>query len=198
MQRYRHDPSKNFVGFVVGEVEYAVPIACVKEIANPLPLVSLPHAPRAVVGVADYRGDVVAVVDLRTRFGLPPSEVTRKTKWIVVDVGASLLQEMEGPGPSSRLIALVVDAVTEVFGRAGTKLRAAPALGAGEDVRGIAGVTTHSGAEHGRTKGYAESGLVFVLDTTRLRDLADAVASQGEGSGQAAWAPSLPPASRTT
>ena len=53
MQRHRHDPSKNLVGFVVGNVEYAVAIARVKEIGNPLPIVSLPHAPRPVVGVAD-------------------------------------------------------------------------------------------------------------------------------------------------
>jgi purine-binding chemotaxis protein CheW len=193
-QRYRHDPSKNFVGFVVGEVEYAVAIASVREIANPLPLVSLPHAPRAVVGVADYRGDVVAVVDLRTRFGLPPAEVTRKTKWIVVDVGATVRPGTEGSSPAP-LVALVVDAVTEVFGRAGTKLRPAPSLGAGEDVRGIAGVTTHWGVDHTRTGVGSESGMVFVLDTTRLRDLADAVATHGEGSAQAARPLSLPPAS---
>src|SRR4029077_11454831 len=103
-------------------------------IANPLPLVSLPHAPRSVIGVADYRGEVVAVVDLRARFGLAPAEVTRKTKWIVVDVGPGAPLETAESSPAGRL-ALVVDAVTEVFGRAGTKLRPAPTLGGGEDVR---------------------------------------------------------------
>jgi purine-binding chemotaxis protein CheW len=148
--RHRHD-SKSLVGFVVGEVQYAVPIARVVEIANPLAIVPLPHAPRAVCGVADYRGDVVAVVDLRVRFGLESAEVTRRTKWIVVDVG-------------DRLAALIVDAVTEVFGTGGAELRPAPSLGGGDDVRGIAGVTTHGG------------GLVFVLDTARLRELTEAAA----------------------
>ncbi len=150
MPRQRHDPSKDFVGFVVGDVEYAVAIACVKEIANPLEIVVLPHAPRPVVGVADYRGDVLPVIDLRLRFGLPQAELTRRTKWIVVDV-------------VGRLAALVVDAVTEVFGTAGAELRPAPPL-AGEDIRGIAGVS-----HHGR-------GLVFVLDPTRLRDLTEPLA----------------------
>ena len=198
VQRYRHDPSKNFVGFVVGDVEYAVPIACVREIANPLALVSLPHAPRSVVGVADYRGDVVAVVDLRMRFGLPPAEVTRKTKWIVVDVDAGAPAESDRTGGAARLVALVVDAVTEVFGRAGTKLRPAPALGAGEDIRGIAGVTTHAGGDPGRAKGSSESGLVFVLDTTRLRDLADVLAMQGDEALPSAQHRSLPPVSPAT
>lgn len=153
-RRQRHDPSKNLVGFVVGDVRYAVPIAAVKEIANPLEVVALPHAPHAVAGVADYRGVVVPVVDLRTRFGLTAAPNTRKTKWLVVDVGG-------------RSIALIVDAVTDVFGTGGAELRPAPSLGGGDDVRGIAGVTTH-----GRE-------LVFVLDTSKLRDVTEPLARAG-------------------
>jgi|SRR5580704_1139265 purine-binding chemotaxis protein CheW len=162
LHRHRHDPSKNLVGFVVGDVEYAVAIARVKEIANPLVVVALPHPPRSVVGVADYRGEVVPVVDLRTRFGLPEAPPTRRTKWIVVDV-------------SGRVVALVVDGVTEVFGTGGAELRPAPSLGGGDDQRGIAGVAKHAG------------GLVFVLDTSRLRDLTESLAAAGK------IGPSAPP-----
>ena len=69
-QRQRHDPSKNLVGFIVGDVHYAVSIHRVREIANPLTLVALPKAPSSVTGVADYRGEVVPVIDMRVRFGL--------------------------------------------------------------------------------------------------------------------------------
>lgn len=152
--RHRHDPLKNLVGFLVGDVHYAVPISRVREIANPLDVVALPHAPKAVCGVADYRGDVVPVVDMRVRFGLPAHERTRRTKWIVIDLG-------------ERLAALVVDGVTEVFGTGGQDLRPAPGLGGGEDMRGISGVTNHLGK------------LVFVLETTRLRDLTEAMVASG-------------------
>jgi purine-binding chemotaxis protein CheW len=179
MQRYRHDPSKNLVGFVVGDVEYAVAIGRVKEIANPMPVVPMPHAPRAVVGVAHYRGEVVSVVDLRIRFGLAPSSTTRKTKWIIVDVGAErgedgsvvlagLSRAPEPTASAAWMVALVVDAVTDVFGTGNTELRPAPALGGGDDARGIAGVTTHA------------DGLVFVLDTAKLRQLADPLGRAGE------------------
>jgi purine-binding chemotaxis protein CheW len=164
--RHRHDPSKSLVGCIVGDVHYAVPIARVKEIANALEIVPLPHAPREIVGVADYRGEVVPVIDLRTRFGLPLADRTRKSKWIVVDV-------------AGRPAALVVDAVTDVFGTGGTELRPTPLLGAGDDLRGIAGVTNHGGV------------LVFVLDTSRLRDLTEPLAAQGR-LGPAATAPGLP------
>jgi purine-binding chemotaxis protein CheW len=164
--RYRHDPSKNLVGFSLSDVQYAVPIARVKEIANPILVVALPHAPPAVVGVSDYRDDVVPVVDLRARFGLPSVEATRKTKWIIVDV-------------SGRLAALVVDAVTGVFGTGGVDLRPPPSV-AGEDKRGIAGVTNHNGA------------LVFVLDTSWMRDVTDPLAAAGRLS-QSAPEPIGPP-----
>jgi purine-binding chemotaxis protein CheW len=152
--RVRHDPSKSLVGFVVGEVHYAVAIQRVREIANPLTLVALPKAPPAVSGVADYRGEVVPVIDLRARFGLPTSPPTRRTKWIVVEVEA-------------RFVALVVDAVTEVFGTGGAELRPAPALGSGDDLRGITGVTNHLGT------------LTFVLDTSRFGELTEPLVASG-------------------
>jgi len=151
-QKNRHDPTKNLVGFVVGDVEYAITIGGVREISNPLDIVALPRAPAGICGVADFRGEVVPVIDMRARFGLPAAPPTRRTKWIIVDLG----------GKTS---ALVVDAVTDVFG--GLDIKPSPALGGGEELRGIVGVTKHQGA------------LVFVLDVRRLRDLTDALASAG-------------------
>jgi len=149
--RHRHDPSKNLVGFLVGDVQYAVPIALVREITNPIDVVALPHAPPAVVGVAYYRGQVIPVVDVRVRFDLPPAPTTRKTKWIVLVA-------------ADRLLALVVDAVTDVFGTADTQLAPPPPLGGGETRRGIAGVASYDGR------------MVFVLDPSRFEDEARALA----------------------
>jgi purine-binding chemotaxis protein CheW len=162
--RHRHDPSKNLVGFLIGDVSYAVPIAIVREISNPLEIVALPHAPPSIVGVAHYRGEIIPVLDVRLRFGLPASETTRKTKWI-------MLMSVD------RLVALVVDAVTDVFGTAGAELSPAPPLGGGEDLRGIAGVTAHDGR------------MVFVLDSTRFKDVAAAAARLGQGAEHGAQLP---------
>lgn len=178
MPRQRHDPTKNLVGFLVGDVAYAVRIEGVREIVNPLDVVELPRAPKEVRGVASFRGDVVPVVDLRTRFGLPNAESTRRSKWIVVDVNRGApasTSAQHGPassGSGGRFIALVVDSVTEVFGTGGEPIKPAPPLGAGDDLRGIEGVATHS------------YGLVFVLDVRVFGPLADA-ALQGAASGGA-------------
>jgi purine-binding chemotaxis protein CheW len=147
MERQRRkDPSKNLVECVLGEVRYAVAIGAVREIVNPLPTVELASAPAWIIGVADYRDEVVPVIDLRVRFGLAKSVATPRTKWIVVRRG-------------DISFALVVDAVTEVF-RSGD-VKPAPALQEGADVRALEGVTSHDGD------------MVFILDIGRLAELVD-------------------------
>jgi len=139
MTRQRGDRSKNLVGFLVGDVRYAVDIQRVREIINPLPIVELPHAPRSVLGVADHRGEVVPVVDLRQRFGLASAQETRRTKWVVVSGEA-------------HAVGLVVDAVTDVFGTGAESERTVPTMGAADSVRGIGAVHVHEGK------------MVFVID----------------------------------
>jgi purine-binding chemotaxis protein CheW len=141
--KQRPDPRKSLVGCVVGDVAYAVPIVHVQEIVAPLELTELPHSPDVVAGVADHRGHVIPIVDLRARFKLPRSTDRRRVKWILVRV-------------DDRTFGLAVDRVTDVFGTGGVEIRPAPSLGGGEDARGIVGVTSYDGT------------LVFVLDVSRL------------------------------
>ncbi|HEV8547969.1 MAG TPA: chemotaxis protein CheW [Polyangiaceae bacterium] len=149
--KQRPDPRKSLVGFVVGDVAYAVPIAQVQEIVAPLGLTELPHAPAAVAGVADHRGQVIPIVDLRARFKLPPLPDRRRAKWILLR-------------SDDRTFGLAVDRVTDVFGTGGVEIRPAPPLGGGEESRGIVGVTSYEGA------------LVFVLDVDRLDALVSSIA----------------------
>ena len=144
----RPDPNKSLVGFMVGGVSYAVPIGVVKEIVNPLVLTALPHLSQAVAGVADHRGDVIVIVDLRARFGLGPSPDQSRSKWVLLAV-------------ANRIVGLIVDRVTDVFGTGRDHVRSAPALGGGEDTRGIVGVVSHGGV------------LTFVLDVGRFEAITD-------------------------
>jgi purine-binding chemotaxis protein CheW len=99
--------------FCIAGEDYAVDIMRVREIINPLPLTPVPRAPAFVEGVIRLRSEVIPVVDVRKRFGLPAAPPTRKTKFIVVRIGG-------------RRIALVVDEVTEVVRLERSQIRPAP------------------------------------------------------------------------
>lgn len=141
--RRRGNQNKSLVGFLIADVHYAIDIARVREIINPLPMVPLMHVPPSVLGVADHRGEVLPVVDVRQRFGLPPLDDPRRTKWIIVN------QE-------PHLVGLVVDGVTDVFGPSEPEQRGVPRLGVGDRERGVTAVFAYAGA------------LVFVIDVDLL------------------------------
>lgn len=135
------NPQKSLVGFRLGDVNYAVDISKVVQIVNPLPLDQLPRLPEHVLGVTEFRGDIVPVIDLRGSFGFPGSSA--KPKWIVARTPRGL-------------VALVVDAVTEVFGTRGADLKPPPELGAFSDRKALIGMTTQSGVR------------TFVIDVEKL------------------------------
>jgi len=151
------DAAKSLVGFEVGGVHYAIDIERVRAIVNPLETTGLPHTPAEIAGVADYREEVVTVVDLRVRFGVGVTHDPRKNKVI-------LLRGPDQPKGPGRTVGLLVDGVTDVFGRVGS-LRPAPDVGGDAPVRGILGVTVHAGR------------MTFVLDSGRLAAVAEEHAS---------------------
>ena len=87
--------------FRVGEEEYVLDIRRIREIIHPLPVTAVPRAPAWVEGVVDLRGEVLPLIDVRKRLGLPPRSSNRRAKILVVNV-------------AGRFIALLVDAVSEV------------------------------------------------------------------------------------
>ncbi len=159
----RSEGDKRLVGFVVGDVHYALDIAHVREIVNPSPTSAVPQMPGAVVGVADHRGEVVPIVDARWHFGLPRVAASRGTKWILLRAGEELL-------------GLVVDRVTDVFGSTSPPREPPAALG-DPKTRGVAWVAARDGE------------LVFVLDAEKLAQLVVGVAPPRERSPSEAPAP---------
>src|SRR5574341_1282547 len=104
--------------FRVGGEDYAVDIMRVREIISPLPVTPVPRAPAFIEGVIRLRAEVIPVVDVRKRFGLPATPPTRKTKYVVVRIGG-------------RRLALVVDEVTEVVRLQRSEIRPAPTFAGG-------------------------------------------------------------------
>ena len=118
---------RQFLTFLLEEVEYGLEILRVQEIKGYSKITPLPNTPREVKGVMNLRGSVVPIIDLRIRFGLCEAEYTRFTVIIVVTVGA-------------KIVGLVVDAVSDVLNVGAKEMVPTPDLGAGVDTSFMTGI----------------------------------------------------------
>jgi purine-binding chemotaxis protein CheW len=74
------------VGFIVGEEEFAVPILSIQEIIKPIEWTSVPFTPDYVLGVFNLRGNVLPLIDLRIKFGVPANDIDENTRFIVMKI----------------------------------------------------------------------------------------------------------------
>ena len=63
-----------YLTFRLGQEYYSLPVLKVREIMRLCPITAVPRMPSYLRGVINLRGKIVAVVDLRSRFQLPPQE----------------------------------------------------------------------------------------------------------------------------
>ncbi len=107
--------SDQFLTFTIQDEEYGIEILRVQEIKGFSRIRPIPNAPHYIKGVINLRGTVVPVLDLRARFGMPETEYNQFSVIIVVSVG-------------SKVVGLVVDAVSDVLNIAKEQVEETPEL----------------------------------------------------------------------
>lgn len=82
-----------FVVFQLGEEEYAVHAACVKEIdrMDEISINVVPTVPNYIEGIINLRGDVVPVIDPKKKFGLEMTHAGKKQRIIILNMQNYLL-----------------------------------------------------------------------------------------------------------
>jgi purine-binding chemotaxis protein CheW len=88
----------------LGDDPYALPVERVREIVRLRSITPIPRVPEAVRGVLSLRGEIVQVIDLRRRLGLPPDTRENPRRRIVV-LG----------GEDGQMTGVLVDRVSEVL-----------------------------------------------------------------------------------
>ncbi len=131
------------VSFALGGEEYGVDIAQVQEINRMVPITHVPRAPRFMEGVINLRGQLIPIIDLRTRFGMPRAEHSKTTRIVVTEIG-------------TKRVGMVVDSVSEVLRIPVEQIEDAPDI--------IAGVET----EYIRGVGKMGDRLIIMLDLARV------------------------------
>lgn len=94
--------SSQVVSFRLGEEEYGVDIMTVQEIILLGCITQVPEVPDHVLGVINLRGNVIPILNLRRRFGMPDQEPEDQTRIVVMNL-------------NGRTVGVVVDAVSEVL-----------------------------------------------------------------------------------
>jgi two-component system, chemotaxis family, chemotaxis protein CheV len=85
---------EKFVAFWLENSLYCIPANNVLEVVHPLPVAPLPNSPAVISGIAAFRGDVVAVVDIRKAMGLAESVggAGAKAKHVILRANANETQ----------------------------------------------------------------------------------------------------------
>lgn len=74
----------NIVAFTLGAERYGIEMEWIREVVRFTDLTPVPGAPAFVTGVINYRGEIVAVVDLRELFGIKARGLVDMLNVIVV------------------------------------------------------------------------------------------------------------------
>ena len=109
-----------YLTFALANEEYGLEILKVREIIGYMDITAVPQTPAHVKGVINLRGQVIPVIDLRTKFGMDTADVTEETCIIVVEITH---------GDHKFSTGIVVDHVQEVLDIAGEDIEQAPRFG---------------------------------------------------------------------
>ncbi len=131
------------ISFMVGEEEFGLDILRVREVIRVREITRLPGTPTFVEGIINLRGDVIPIIDLRDKFGLPAVERTAQTRVIVVDA-------------DGRLVGMIVDAASQVVRIPADQIDPPPPI--------VGGLS----AEYVRGVGKMEDRLLILLDIDRI------------------------------
>lgn len=103
-----------FITFTVGAEEYGVDVMSIREITGWQAPTEMPDAPTWVRGVVDIRGEIIPILDLRSRFGGGLTQAGPRQVVIVVTCGG-------------RPIGLLADAVADIVDVDDQAVRSVPA-----------------------------------------------------------------------
>jgi purine-binding chemotaxis protein CheW len=141
---------REYLSFVLGDAQYCIDILKVQEIRTYEAPTRIANTPAFIKGVMNLRGNIVPIIDLRVKFGLPEQRYDTQTVVIVLNIG-------------KRTIGVVVDGVSDVISVPASEIKPPPELGGALDTQYLQGLATVNGQ------------MMIVIDIERLmtsRDMA--------------------------
>jgi purine-binding chemotaxis protein CheW len=157
-----------YLTFQLDEEVFAFDIAKVREVLDFTDVTRVPKTPEFMRGVINLRGNVVPVVDMRLKFGMPATPKTVNTCVIIVEVTVD---------DEALVLGAMADSVQEVLDLDQNQIEPAPRIGSRLNTEFIRGMGKH-GEE-----------FIIILDIDRVFSGDElSLVSQGEELAMAAGA----------
>jgi len=127
-----NDEVLQWVTFKLENENYGINVMQVQEVLRYSEVAPVPGSPLYVLGIINLRGNVVTVIDTRSRFGLEPCDVTDNTRVVVIE-------------SEKQVIGILVDSVAEVVYLKASEIDAAPNVGNEDSAQFIQGISNREG-----------------------------------------------------
>ena len=124
----KDDAVLQWVTFKLDHETYGINVMQVQEVLRYTEIAPVPGAPYYVLGIINLRGNVVTVIDTRSRFGLQSAEVDDSTRIVIIEA-------------EKQVICILVDSVAEVVYLRRSEIDNAPNVGTEESAKFIQGVS---------------------------------------------------------
>jgi len=109
-----------FLTFTLDDEQYAIGVSKVREVLEYAKITKLPKTASYMKGIINLRGAGVPVIDLRLKFGMPETSITKDTSIIVMEVQGS---------DGLVIVGALADAVHEVVELDSSQIEPAPRFG---------------------------------------------------------------------
>ncbi|WP_064605409.1 chemotaxis protein CheW [Photobacterium sp. J15] len=127
-----NDQVLQWVTFQLEDETYGINVMQVREVLRYSEIAPVPGAPDYVLGIINLRGNVVTVIDTRSRFGLMPGEITDNTRIVIIEA-------------EKQVVGILVDSVAEVVYLRSSEIDTTPSVGTEESAKFIQGVSNRDG-----------------------------------------------------
>ncbi|GIU07254.1 chemotaxis protein CheW [Shewanella glacialipiscicola] len=124
----KDDVVLQWVTFKLDHETYGINVMQVQEVLRYTEIAPVPGAPHYVLGIINLRGNVVTVIDTRSRFGLQSAEVDDSSRIVIIEA-------------EKQVIGILVDSVAEVVYLRRSEIDNAPNVGTEESAKFIQGVS---------------------------------------------------------
>jgi len=121
-----------WVTFRLENEKYGINVMQVQEVLRITEIAPVPGAPSYVLGIINLRGNVVTVIDTRSRFGLASVETDDSSRVVIIE-------------SEEQVVGILVDSVAEVVDLQPSDIETAPNVGTEESAKFIQGVASHDG-----------------------------------------------------